>query len=330
MKVCPSCGKKYQETANFCPRASCASAGRPRRLAPAGFHIPDAARRLVMEFPRKLGADDPPERVRALASGRLSRAEEAALQTYLGRLTARKGSRPYRASDVTIDFLRYLLAEDDKHRPEPGERLRDWDRRRLPLDLQRVRERAFEAIQVRLEQLQQEERTSSYGKPGGRRSRAAAGSKLPSLQFEAYFEAHKPSAEARDPAALKTMTPTQLAFYLAGVLTEAGVADVSSAPLTGPDGADLLFSWQGKKVVIQTRNRAGATSSRVVQQIRSAEGAYGADAVWLVTPGRFPPAVHALADEPDVVVIDSEQLEDVDALVARQLRLLRAGKNRRR
>jgi HJR/Mrr/RecB family endonuclease len=326
MKVCPACGKKYQEAANFCPRASCASSGRPRRLAPAGFHIPEAARRLVMEFPRKLAADDPPERVRALAEGRLSRAEEAALQTYLGRLTARQGAR--RASHTTIDFLRYFLPESSRHRPEPGETLRDWDRRRVPLELQRLRARAHEAISERLGQLQHEERTSSYGSTGRRRTRAVP--KLPSLQFEAYFEARKPRDQPRDRAALESMTPTQLALYLAAVLTDAGVSEVSSGPITGPEGADLLFSWQGKKVVIQTRSRAGASSSRVVQQIRSAQTAYGADAVWLVSTGRFPPAVHALADEPHVVVIDSEELDDLEAVAARQLRLLLRDRSKRR
>jgi hypothetical protein len=281
-----------------------------------------------MDFPRKLAADDPPERVRALASSRLPRSEETALQTYLLRLTARKGTRAPRASNATIDFLRTFLPENSRHRPDAGERLRDWDRRRVPLELQHLRDRAYEAIQARLGQLQAEERTSSYGAPSRRRSRTAH--RLPSVQFEAYFEAHRPPAGVRDPGALKTMTPTQLALYLAGVLSEAGVSEVSSAPITGPEGADLLFSYGGKKVVIQTRNRAGAASSRVVQQIRSAGRAYGADAVWLVSTGRFPPAVHALAEEPAVVVIDSEQLDDLEAVAARQLRLLRAGNGRRR
>ncbi len=327
IKVCPSCGKKYPEAANFCPRATCASSGKPRRLTSTPFHIPEAARRLVMDFPRKLGADDPPERARALASSRLPRSEETALQTYLSRLTARKGSRPPRASNATIDFLRTFLPDSNRHRPDAGESLRDWDRRRVPLELQRLRDRAHDAIQARLGQLQTEERTSSYGgTPARRRSRTSAHS----VPFAAYFEAHRPPAGARDPDALKSMTPTQLALYLAGVLAEAGVSEVSSAPITGPEGADLLFSYGGKKVVVQTRNRAGSTSSRVVQQVRAAGQSYGADAVWLVSTARFPPAVHALAEEPAVVVIDSEQLEDLEALATRQLRLLRSGSGRRR
>src|SRR5688572_23211905 len=67
MKVCPACDRKYPEEANFCSRARCATFGRARRLAPLAAEVSAVGRRNLVDFPRKPGADDPPERLRALA-----------------------------------------------------------------------------------------------------------------------------------------------------------------------------------------------------------------------------------------------------------------------
>jgi hypothetical protein len=39
--------------------------------------------------------------------------------------------------------------------------------------------------------------------------------------------------------------------------------------------------------------------------------------------------VHAIAEEPHVLVVDGEQIVDLESIVTRQLRLLRGGKARR-
>jgi hypothetical protein len=311
MKVCPACGKKYKDEANFCPRATCASAGRPRRLTAVGVEIPEVARRLMKNFARKPGADDSPERLKAHSRERPHRSEEAALKAYLARLDLMSRSRALRASAATIDFLRYLLPETSRHRPEPGERLRDWDSRDAPVELQNLRHRAHAAIQAHLQRTAGDNRASE----GPHRKRRTARSS----RFQ-----------VRDPLAVKGMTATQQALHLAALLRAAGVTDVSSWPITGPDGADLLFSWHGKKVVIQTKGPEGPLTGKIVRQAQAAQASYGCQAVWVVAGGQFSPSVHAQAGEAGVLLLDGGQIADLQPIIDRQLRLLGAAGTRRR
>ena len=298
MKVCPACGKKYQDEANFCPRATCASAGRPRRLSPVGLEIPEVARRLMKQFPHKPGADDSPERLKAISRERPNQSEEVALKKYLARLALLDENR-LRASDATVDFLRFLLPESSRHRPQAGERLREWDgRTAVPIELQNIRHRAYAAIRSHLQ-----ERQESDGRRKTRATRTATATRTGELRFQSYFEARKPRGEARDPAALKNMTATQLALHLAGLLRSAGVDDVSSWPITGPQGADLLFSWQGKKVVVQAKGPDAPLSSRIVRQAQAAQASYGCQAVWVVAGAPFAPAVRTLASEAGILLL---------------------------
>jgi hypothetical protein len=243
VKICPACGKSYPEEANFCPRATCASSGKARRLVPLGLVVPEGAKRNLMDFPRKPGADDSPERLRELSQERSPR-----------RRKTQFGHFPVQSTPAKSDRFR----------------------------------------------------------------------------FDSYFQARKPKTGAREPGALKTLTPTQLALHLSGLLKAAGVVDVSSWPITGSDGADLLFSWQGKRVVISVKDRAAAASGRVVQVARAARDSYGGQGLWLVTTSQFKPSVHAMADEPQLLVLDGDHLAELESIVARQLRLLRTGKARRR
>ncbi len=324
MKVCSGCGKKYQPDANFCPRAACATAGRPRRLSAAlGVEVPPVARRAMRSFARKPGADDTAERLVALSRERPQRSEEAALKTYLARLAGMIQARPVQAADATVDFLRYFLPETSRHRPEPGERLRDWDDRDAPAELQNLRHRAHAAIAARLDEQPGDEPPPE----GGRRRRRT---QSVSGRFQSYFDEHRPRSPVRDPAALRTMTATQLALHVAALLEAAGVTDVSSWPLTGPHGADLLFSWRGRKVVVQLKGPDTAATNRMIRQAEAARESYGCHAVWLITNARVTPAVRTLAGGADVLLIAGDQLEELEALVGRQLRTFAAATPRRR
>jgi hypothetical protein len=333
MKVCPACGKKYQDEANFCPRAACASGGRPRRLTTGAFEIPDVARRLMKQFTHKPGADDSPERLKALSRERPHQSEESALKKYLARLALLDENR-LRASEATVDFLRYLLPESSRHRPQAGERLRDWDSRpALPQELQNLRHRAHAAIRAHLQQRQEQSGPPDPDQTGRRKTRAirtAGAGKTGELRFQSYFEARKPKTQSRDPAALKTMTATQLALHLAALLKSAGVADVSSWPITGAQGADLLFSWQGKKVVVQAKGPEVPLSNRIVRQAQAAQASYGCQAVWVVAGGPFAASVRALATEAGILLLGGDQLGQLEPTVVRQLRALAGPVPRRR
>jgi hypothetical protein len=335
MKVCSVCGKKYPDEANFCPRATCATAGRPRRLTLAGVEVPELARRQMRQFARKPGADDSPARLRALARERPQQSEETALRTYLQRLTTLVGQRSMRPSDATVDFLRYFLPETNRHRPEPGERLRDWDQRGAPSDLQNLRHRAYAAIVARLQERDEpaEKGTISGAARPRRRtitSQSPAAPRVTGVRFQAFFDASKPREHPHDPEALKSMNPTQMAMHVSMLLQAAGVRDVSSWPITGDHGADLLFSWQGKKVVVQTKGAGGSPAGRVLREAQAARAAYGCQAVWIVTAASAPRALRTAASEAHVLLVDGGELEKLEALITQQLRLLASGNGKRR
>lgn len=99
--------------------------------------------------------------------------------------------------------------------------------------------------------------------------------------------------------------------YVAQLLKEVGATDISGTPITGDQGADLLFKIGPRRVAAQVKRHLQHIGNKAVQEIVGALHYYNADDAWVITNTTFTPSAMALAQKNDVSLIDGQTLADL-------------------
>ena len=133
-------------------------------------------------------------------------------------------------------------------------------------------------------------------------------------RFHTYYRARKARPQA---SPSNEMGGIEFELHVSEALRSCGVSDVSTTPATGDQGADLLFTMNGRKYVVQAKRYSGSVGNKAIQEAHAAKGFYGCDLAWVVTNSRFTPAAVALANQLDVVLVDGESLSNFSEFAER-------------
>jgi len=137
-------------------------------------------------------------------------------------------------------------------------------------------------------------------------------------RFRVYYRDRRANPTLPNSSSVASRDGRDFELHLAGLLQSAGAKQVSSTPQTGDQGADLLFSMNGKRYVIQAKFYSGSVGNKAVQEAFSARGYYGCDVAWVITNARFTNSARTLAKELGVVLVDGEQLQRFNSFPAEQ------------
>jgi restriction system protein len=127
-------------------------------------------------------------------------------------------------------------------------------------------------------------------------------------RFWEYYSQRKATVAEIDPAMIAGMSGMEFESYLAGLLRSAGVEDVSSTPSIGDQGADLIFSYRGRRFIVQAKRWKASVGNKAVQEAHAAKGYYRCDEAWVVTNSKFTQSARTLAQELCIVLVDSDSL----------------------
>ncbi|WP_239984652.1 restriction endonuclease [Lentibacillus sediminis] len=92
------------------------------------------------------------------------------------------------------------------------------------------------------------------------------------------------------------------------VLFKARGYKANLTPATGDYGADLVLSFQGKKIVVQAKRYKKKVGVRAIQEISSAKSYYKADECWLITNNYYTSQAIKLASSNTIRLIDRDEL----------------------
>lgn len=85
---------------------------------------------------------------------------------------------------------------------------------------------------------------------------------------------------------------------------------VIETPLSGDQGADLILSKEGEKIVVQAKKYEGKIPNNAIQEIVAAKNHYNADKAMVVTNSSFTQSATELALSNNVELWDGEKLQD--------------------
>lgn len=136
------------------------------------------------------------------------------------------------------------------------------------------------------------------------------------LRFDGYYRTRKAMPTS---SAVEGMSGVEFELHVAELLRSVGIKDVSTTPVTGDQGGDLLFTWEGTKYVVQAKRYTGSVGNKAVQEAHAAKGFYGCDRAWVVTSSRYTSSAKALAKELQIDLADGETLRDFPAFTKKAL-----------
>ena len=113
-----------------------------------------------------------------------------------------------------------------------------------------------------------------------------------------------------------SLSGVEFETYIARILQQFGF-EVRGTPATGDQGADLIATREGKKIVIQAKRYAGTVGNKAVQEVSAAVSYYGGDEGWVITNSTFTASAKALAQKANVRLIDGARLAAMEKLVTR-------------
>ncbi len=134
--------------------------------------------------------------------------------------------------------------------------------------------------------------------------------------FKEYHAAHKERPTLSNDL-LRTLSGVEFETYIARILKQFGF-EVSGTPATGDQGADLIATRDGKRIIIQAKRYEGAVGNKAVQEVTGAVSYYGGDEGWVITNSTFTPSAKALAQKANVRLIDGARLAAMEKLIERR------------
>ncbi len=130
-------------------------------------------------------------------------------------------------------------------------------------------------------------------------------------QLEIGFREYHEKIKARSASLtdLEGLSGVDFEMWLAKFLRERGY-DVHGTPTTGDQGADLVATKDGKKIIIQAKRHQGTVGNKAVQEVISAPKYFGGDEGWAVTNSSFTPSARALAHKANIRLVDGQMLRN--------------------
>jgi HJR/Mrr/RecB family endonuclease len=126
--------------------------------------------------------------------------------------------------------------------------------------------------------------------------------------FKDYHEHTKESSLPRDTDFSK-MTGLDFETYVARVLQHNGFESIRGTPVTGDQGADLIATKDGKKIIVQAKRYEGTVGNKAVQEVLSAVAFYGGDQGWVITNSTFTTSAKQLAQRTGIILVDGHDLD---------------------
>jgi restriction endonuclease Mrr len=137
-------------------------------------------------------------------------------------------------------------------------------------------------------------------------------SQLPQIFREHHEQIKNRSINRSDFASLSGI---EFETCIARILRDNGF-DITATPTTGDQGADLIASKDGRKIIIQTKRYSGTVGNRAVQEVVGAVKFYGGTEGWVITNSTFTPSARALAQKNSIRLIDGNDLRRPNSLAS--------------
>lgn len=124
------------------------------------------------------------------------------------------------------------------------------------------------------------------------------------------FEQDLGSSQKIDIGDFERLSGYEFEGYLKGLFNLLGYTVVQT-PLSGDQGADLIISKNGEKIVVQAKKYNGNVSNKAIQEIVAAKNHYKADKTIVVTNSSFTKSAIDLALSNKVELWDGFKLKDI-------------------
>lgn len=132
-------------------------------------------------------------------------------------------------------------------------------------------------------------------------------------KFHEYYSSQKEKTSNADKSAIDNMTGIEFEQYLIQLLKKCNVTDASGTSATGDQGADVIFSFDGLRIVIQAKRYNTSVGNKAIQEVHAAKGFYNCDKAWVITNSTFTTSAKSLARQLDVHLVDGLDLERFQA-----------------
>ena len=127
--------------------------------------------------------------------------------------------------------------------------------------------------------------------------------------FTTYYQERSQDLSSR-PVEVEKMSGIEFEVYLIEEFKKCGVTDIHGTKAVGDQGADILFSYSGRRIVVQAKRYTGSVGNAAVQQVNAAKGFYKVDDAWVVTNSKFTSSAEELARQLNVYLLDGQELRD--------------------
>lgn len=127
-------------------------------------------------------------------------------------------------------------------------------------------------------------------------------------RFKVYYLEQKSVASTVSLGQLQDMSGTDFEHYVVGLLKEAGAADARPTAGSGDQGADVLFSFNGLKIVVQTKRHSKPVGNKAIQEVYAAKAYYKCDVAWAISSSTFTDSARRLARETGVHLFEGVDL----------------------
>jgi hypothetical protein len=124
-------------------------------------------------------------------------------------------------------------------------------------------------------------------------------------RFQAHYDATAESRAAPDAAVVAKLDGVAYEAQVMTWLRSLGVEDVRGTPRTGDQGADVLFTYKGHRVVVQCKRYKDSVGNGPVQEVHAAKSIYDCTDAWVITTGRATPGAREAAQRTGVVLIEA-------------------------
>lgn len=132
--------------------------------------------------------------------------------------------------------------------------------------------------------------------------------KILTQKFQEYYLDEKNRISNLNNNDVAQMSGIQFEQYIIQLLKKYGITDVTGTSTTGDQGADILFNYNGKRVVIQAKRYSSTVSNSAIQEVHAAKGFYRCDMAWVITNSTFTSSAKDLARGLNVTLMDGSDL----------------------
>lgn len=139
-------------------------------------------------------------------------------------------------------------------------------------------------------------------------------------KFQEYYLAEKNRISNLNNNDVAQMSGIQFEQYIIKLLKKCGILDVGGTSTTGDQGADILFTHNGKRVVIQAKRYSSNVGNGAIQEVHAAKGFYHCNTAWVITNSTFTKSAQELARKLNVILVDGNDLVRLESKIEEYLK----------